>query len=144
MSEYMNLWLNYKATEDLFLEHLKLVEDKPFELHFAYNGFIKLYSMHLIQPDAAEKLVAVCMKDIELFPRFKDAWHERNPTYGFLPSIPSFKTLILHYENRNRLHEAIDICNAAIHYELDDKTKGGYLGRLAKLEKKLEIQLKKS
>lgn len=141
---YMNLWLNYKATEDQFLEHLELVQDKPYELHFSYNSFIKLYSMHLIQPDAADKLVAVCLKDIELFPKFRDEWRSRNPTYPFLPIIPSFKTLILHYENRNQYHEAIDICNAAIHYELDDKTKGGYPGRLAKLEKKLEKQIRSS
>ncbi|NUU62651.1 hypothetical protein [Paenibacillus agri] len=144
MSDYMNLWLNYRATEDFFMEHLKLVEDKPFEVHFAYNNFIKLYSMHLIQPDAAEKLVAVCMKDIELFPTFKVAWHERNPTYGILPSIPSFKTLVMFYENKNRFYEAIDICNAALEYELTDGTKGGYSGRLARLERKLERQLKES
>ncbi|MEI2395640.1 hypothetical protein [Paenibacillus phytohabitans] len=141
---YMNLWLNYKATEDHFLEHLELVQDKPYELHFSYNNFIKLYTMHLIQPGAAEKLVTVCLKDIDLFPKFRDEWHSRNPTYGFLPFLPSFKTLILHYENRNQLHEAIDICNAAIHYELDDKTKSGYPGRLAKLENKLEKQIKNS
>lgn len=144
MSEYLSLWYDYQATEEFFLKQLKMFEDKNmiFEMHFEYNALIKLYSMHLIQPDAAEKLVAVCLKDIELFPKFKEAWFTRNPHYNFIPNIPSFQKLAIFYENRDQLYEAIDICHAAIEYEIDDKTKGGYPARLQRLEKKLEKQLK--
>ncbi|MEK4880189.1 MULTISPECIES: hypothetical protein [Paenibacillus] len=144
MSLDMILWLDYKATENHFLEQLKLVEDKPFELHFVYNKFIKLYSMHLIQPDAAKKLISVCLKDIELFPKFKEAWFARNPDYNFIPNIPSFQKLAIFYENKGLFYEAIDICHVAIEYGAEDKTKGGYTTRILRLEKKLEKQLREN
>jgi hypothetical protein len=45
--------------------------------------------------------------------------------------------LILIYERRGEIEKAIEICELAIEYGLDDNTKGGFPRRLEKLKKKL-------
>ncbi|WP_431785699.1 hypothetical protein [Paenibacillus lactis] len=139
MSEQFD-WNNYERTELYFLEKAQQNLHDPYELHFVYNGFIKLYFKHRNTAlDSEEKLILICQLDIDLFPDFREAWFTQNPTYNFLPRIPSFQKLIQIYERKHRIDEAIVICKLAIHYDLDDGTKGGFTGRLQKLEKKLLI-----
>ncbi len=131
-------WNDYEKTEFYFLEKVNLNASNPYELHFAYNGLIKLYYKNIrYRPDATEKLIHFCKKDIGLFPKFRDAWFDQNPDYDFLPRIPSFQRLIQVYEREGRLHEAIDVCLLAIECGLNDGTKAGFEGRLTKLQNKL-------
>lgn len=44
--------------------------------------------------------------------------------------------LTIIYEKDEKLQEAIDVCNFAIKHGLMDGTKGGFEGRIKKLEKK--------
>lgn len=130
-------WDDYEGVGLYFLKKAFQYQNDPYELHFIYNGFIKLFFKHRNRiPDAEEKLITICKRDIELFPKFRDAWFSRNPDYKFLPRIPSFQRLIQVYEKRNQLEEAIKVCELAIQYGLDDGTKGGFEARLQKLKKK--------
>lgn len=51
--------------------------------------------------------------------------------------IPAFERLAIIYEKQGNVSEAIEICEMAIGYGLKDSTKGGFEGRLEKLQKKL-------
>lgn len=51
--------------------------------------------------------------------------------------IYSYKRLAILLERTNRLDEAIELCQRAIRLQLTDQTKGGYAGRLARLQKRL-------
>lgn len=57
---------------------------------------------------------------------------------GILPRIPSFQQLVILYEKSGRYQEALDICNLALRNNLKDTTKGGYEGRIEKIQKKME------
>jgi len=136
MSDFFD-WNDYEKTGFYFLEKAFNNQDDPYQLHFVYNGFIKLFFKHRnLVPDAEDKLITICKLDIELFPKFREAWFARNPDYKHLPRIPSFQRLIQVYEDRNQLDEAIRICELAIHYGLDDGTKGGFEARMKRLRKK--------
>lgn len=141
MSETFN-WNNFEASGFYLLDKTQKNEGDPYQLHFSYNGFIKLFYKHReTDPKNEERLIEICKLDIELFPKFRDAWFAQNPNYNFLPRIPSFQRLVQVYERRHQLQDAIDICLLAIKYGLDDGTKGGFEGRLIKLQKKLEKRL---
>lgn len=113
--------------------------------HFTYNHYIELYYKQRDKgPEYLEKCIEYCKKDIELFPKFKDAWikcevtkEEKAAGYTFNLRIPSFERLAIIYEKQGKIDEAIEICKKAIEYGLHDGTKGGFQGRLNRLYKKL-------
>ena len=97
--------------------------------------------------------IEYCKKDIELFPKFKDAWIKKEeasakrlnkvfpdyiPREIGLPFISSFRRLAIVYEQQGKIEDAIKVCKLAISYGLSDSTKTGYEGRLAKLQRKLK------
>ncbi|OKP91899.1 hypothetical protein A3844_01940 [Paenibacillus helianthi] len=136
---------NYDEGEDYLVKKTVEVLHDPCDLHFMYESLIIFYSNYLkYHEGAADKLVMVCRLDIEYYFRFIDAWQARYRN-DRLPIDPlSFNTLWRYYENRGLYYEAIDICYAAIEYEIRDYTIDGYTERLARLEKRLEEQLKYS
>ncbi|WP_128083669.1 hypothetical protein [Paenibacillus sp. DMB5] len=148
MSLIDHVWFsseNYDYGEEYLIQKTEEVLHDPCELHFMYESLIIFYNNYLYyQSDAAEKLVMVCRLDIEFYFRFIDAWRARYRNER-LPIDPlSFKTLWRFYETRGLLYEAIDICYAAIEYEIQDYTQGGYVERVARLERRLEEYLKNS
>lgn len=135
MSEPFN-WNNFEASGFYFLKKAQGIGEDPYQLHFLYNGFIKLFYKHReADPKNEERLIEICKMDVNLFPEFRDAWFAQNPDYNFLPQIPSFQRLAQVYERKDQLQDAINICLLAIEYGLDDGTKGGFEGRLIKLQK---------
>ena len=136
---------DYDYGEEYLVRKAEEVLHDPCDLHYMYESLITFYNNYLdSQSDAADKVVMVCRLDIEFYFRFIDAWNARYRN-DRLPIDPlSFKTLWRFYEGRDLLYEAIDICYAAIEYEIRDYTQGGYLERLARLEKRLEEHLKNS
>ncbi|QSF42709.1 hypothetical protein [Paenibacillus tianjinensis] len=136
---------DYDFGEEYLVRKAEEVLQDPCDLHFMYESLIIFYNNYLdYQSDAADKLVMVCRLDIEYYFRFIDAWKVRYRNER-LPIDPlSFKTLWRFYYDRELLYEAIDICYAAIEYEIRDYTIGGYTERLARMEKRLEEYLKNS
>jgi len=133
----INLLLSkkYKKAEKLLLEALRAKDDSLEYRHLTYNALIKLYyKLRDERKDALENCIHYCKEDINILPDFLK--QEKNK-YGAAPSCPSVIQLAIIYEKKCEYQKAIDICNFAIKYELDDNTKGGFLKRIDKIKKKL-------
>jgi len=145
-----NLWIEgsnklfskeYGIAEKLLLKALKAKDDNPIDRHFAYNGLIKLYyRLRDEKKDALEKCIYYCKEDIKRLPIFLEAYKKE---YGDMPQCPSIIQLAILYGKNEQFQEAIDLCNIAIQLGLDDGTKGGFQGRMKKLENKLNKKEKK-
>lgn len=153
---------NYDFSERLLGEALKY-NPNPIDLHFIYNDYIDLYYKRRDEGEQwIDKCIGFCKRDIELFPKFKEAWieekkrilefcyksgtisyEELNEPIDFILSIPSFKRLAIIYEKRKLYDKAIEICKLAISYNLDDGTKGGFESRIKKLQKMGQLVLEK-
>lgn len=108
---------------------------KSSDWHFFYMAVMKYYYRLRETSDMAlAKAEEYCIKDIELFPKYKP---ELTKEFGLIPNIPTFKQLAIICEKSGRIAEAISICKLALKYDISDSTKGGFSGRIAKLEKKL-------
>ena len=73
-------------------------------------------------------------EDVNIFPKYKRELMKDMD--GILPRIPSFSQLAKLYEKQSRFGDAIAICREAMKHKLDDGTKGGYEGRISRLQKK--------
>lgn len=133
------------------------------DLHYTYNYLIDLCYKHRNEgQECIEQCINYCLADIEIFPWFKEEYlqeeRERlieaadNPLYTkkerlsilkkaksveFNLSVPSFQRIAIIYEKQGKYKEAIDICKLALNYGLTEDTKGGFEGRIERLEKKL-------
>lgn len=108
------------------------------DLHFYYNHAIDyFYKLRNINSLALEDCISYCKKDIAMFDEFKKVyikeWNETTLTIR----IPSFQRLVIIYTKLEKYNEAISICKIAIKHNLKDGTKGGFKGRLDKLQRKL-------
>lgn len=97
--------------------------------------------------------IKYCLEDIQNYLKFKEAYTAneidlRTNTItgevdgGFtekdviMPRIVSFETLVKIYDKQGLYDQAIEVCKLAIEYNIDDGTKGGFQGRIERLEKK--------
>ena len=55
---------------------------------------------------------------------------------GVMPSVPTFRQLATVLAEDGNVDEAIQVCQTAILYGVEDGTKGGFRGRIARLTKK--------
>jgi len=97
---------------------------------------------NLTTPNSNEmqKVIELCIKDIELAPLFKEYWINNArifETPEALPPYPTFKRLAIIYEKQKEYQKAINVCNYAIQLGFyKDGTDGQLPGRLARLIKK--------
>ena len=56
---------------------------------------------------------------------------------GNLPKVPTFNYLSTIYTEDGEYNKAIQVCEKAIKYKLDDGTKSGYQGRIERIKKKM-------
>lgn len=127
---------DYSFAETVLLEALQSKDDNPLDRHFVYNSLIDLYyKKRDISSDAIENCIEYCLEDIKFIEDFQKAWERE---FGDeLPRIPSFERLAIIYEKQGKLEEAIEICQMALKLGLKDSTKGGFEGRVKRLQKKL-------
>ena len=124
--------------------------DEPITRHFIYNSLIELYyRQRETRADALESSVRYCIEDIERIGRFIAAWKQEEKRIAAsvghkipkdeeieIPRIPSFQRLIIIYEKQGKIKEAMELCQHAIGLGLHDNTKGGFEGRLARLQRR--------
>ena len=128
---------------DKIIEHCDKIYDKatPVDKHFYLMGAADCYyKQRTAREDALALAEKYHMMDVKLFPQYKGPLVK--DMGGILPRIPSFQQLAIMYEKAGRYQDAIDICKLAMKYGLTDTTKGGYAGRLEKLQKKLNESAK--
>ena len=104
------------------------------DVHFFLQEAAECYYKQKTVRDNAFGLVAkYCRLDITLFSEYRKPLIKE---FGVMPRILTFQRLAMIYEQEQRYDDAIEICNKAIEYDLTDSTKGGFEGRLARIEKK--------
>ena len=94
-----------------------------------------MYHKQREKSEYLDKCIEFCKKDIEILQEFKKAYIKREGQTT-LPSIPSFQQLAIIYEKQGKYAEAIEVSSKALSCGVKDKTKGGFNGRIEKLEKK--------
>jgi len=133
----------YGKAEKLFLKALKAKDDNPIDRHFVYNHLIELYyKLRDERKDALEKCFYYCKEDINRLPQFLRSYKNE---YSYIeadvtPRCPSVQQLAIIYEKKEKFQEAVDLCNYAINLGLDDGTKGGFQGRIKRLENKMNLK----
>ena len=145
-----NVVNNIVLAEKIWLMDLDARGDEPITRHFIYNSLIELYyRQRETRADALESSVRYCIEDIERIGRFIAAWKQEEKRIAAsvghkipkdeeieIPRIPSFQRLIIIYEKQGKIKEAIELCQHAIGLGLHDNTKGGFEGRLARLQRR--------
>lgn len=158
---------NHAIKERLLIQAEKIAGSNQniVDLHYIYIHLIELYyRQRHTDASALDKCIEYCEKDIDLFPKFKEAYineylcqirhvqsfyekdSEEYRNYEIkaincrpiIPNIPSFKRLAIIYEKQEKYEEAIKICDLAISFKLSDDTKGGFEGRRDRLLKKIK------
>jgi len=111
------------------------------DLHFVYNAWIDFEYRQRDDPEHLQLCIFHCIADIEMYPEFKKEYSKIHPNYatddGFNIRIPAFQRLAIIYEKQGEFQKAIEVCKLALSYGLDDGTKGGFEGRIAKLVTKM-------
>ena len=110
--------------------------EKIFKEHFNFNYLIDA-AYKIRDLDECKRL---CKDDLSILNEFLSAWKKRFGTNSPLPQIPSITRLAIIYENEGLYNEAIALCDLGLSLNLSDGTKGGYLARKTKLNKKLLMQ----
>jgi hypothetical protein len=130
------------------LESEKIVIEKLnsdiVELHFIFNTVIEsFYHQRNIDKNSISRCIDYCIRDIDNFPYFIECYryHEFYSDIKndfVIPNAPSFKRLAIIYEKQRKYKESIEVCKLAVKYKQNDHTKLGFLGRIKKLENKIE------
>src|SRR5699024_1146582 len=107
-----------------------------------------VYYKHRNKEDMLNKCIEACKKDIDLYPISKDAyikndinmlkqsrdiWDINSKDYNKYqkmiddytydsPRIPSFQRLAIIYDRLGKFEKAIEVCELAMYYDLDDGT----------------------
>jgi hypothetical protein len=130
--------------EKILLKTLSIPDCNPLDYHFITQSLIELYyKQRDIVPNAIDKCIDYCIKDIKQIEIFIETWNKEQYRIGIpknqiiLPHFLSLERLAIIYEKQGKIREAIEICNIALKYNFRDSTKGGFEGRLIKLQKKL-------
>lgn len=105
--------------------------DKHFYLQTVAECY---YKQQEINENALALCIEYCKRDMELFPKYRAPLKREMSVF---PRIRTFQRLAMIYEKQGQIEEAIGVCRLAIKYKLQDSTKGGYEGRIKRLEKKL-------
>ena len=141
---------NHMLTEKLLVLLEAQEEITAIKLHYIYLSQIEsFYRLRDKQSDAIDKTIEYCIKDIELFPEFIEAYSEdiinskddedvdedeyaehlmREKRLSL--RVPSFERLAIIYENQRRYADAIQVCDLAINYGFES-----FANRKLKLEK---------
>lgn len=112
-----------KETDDIVLEH-RLLE-----------AIIALRYRERSDSESREAFYRFARQHIALFPQLFDALESDGQERP--DRIESFKMMAIALAEEGRYKEAIDVCHTAMSFDLEDGTKTGFKGRIARLEKNM-------
>ncbi len=107
---------------------------KLVDRHFLLMTVIKETYRLRDDPRMADKCLEVAQMHIDEFPKIRSALKRE---FGdVLPRVPSFTQLATLLTERGEFDRALQVCERAVAFGLDDGTKSGYEGRIARIRKK--------
>jgi tetratricopeptide (TPR) repeat protein len=128
---------DYSKAETLLLKALEVKTYSLVEYNLALNTLIKLY--HKMRDEwegAYDKCLSYCREQMDLIAT-KECTRQHLAEWKCLPVGVGFARLAIELEHMGKYREAIAVCEHAISLGQSDNTKGGFQGRIEKLQKKL-------
>jgi tetratricopeptide (TPR) repeat protein len=118
---------------DDLLKQLYKTKDH-FDTHFSYLNLIGQTYNRRKEPGARTLFKKLATEHIEIFNPICVAFLKK---YDNLPRVPTFQYLATVYTEDGEYEKAIEVCERAIAFGLNDGTKGGYQGRIERIKKKV-------
>lgn len=107
------------------------VGTNPIDRHFLLQGIVKETYRLRRDPDMRRLCIETGVTHLSEFSVIGPAL--RIDMGGSLPRVPSFTWLATALAEDGRVDEAVQVCETAAHFGLEDGTKGGYPGRAERL-----------
>ena len=105
----------------------------PVDTHFLYLQLIDQAYSHRKEPVMRALFKKLAIEHVEKFDSIREQLIKE---IGILPRVPTFQYLATVYTEDCEYEKAIEVCEKAIAFGLNDGTKGGYLGRIERIMKK--------
>lgn len=106
----------------------------PIDTHFLYLGLVGQTYSRRKEPKARELFKKLAIEHVEAFDTIcRPLMNE----FNILPRVPTFQYLATVYTEDGEYEKAIEVCEKAIAFGLNDGTKGGYEGRIERIKKKM-------
>ncbi len=112
----------------------RAVRTNPIDRHFLLQGIVKETYRLRSDPSMRNLCIETGMTHLSEFLQIGPALAA--DMGGRLPRVPSFAWLSTALAEVGQVREAVDVCERAERFGLEDGTKGGYRGRADKLRKR--------
>ena len=119
---------------DIMLEYLDQKGD-PIDTHFLYSSIVKQAYKNRQNKKMRMLFKKIASEHVKNFDTLL------NPLLvefeNKLPQVPTFQYLATVYTEDKEYNNAIEVCENAINFGLDDGTKSGFEGRIERIKKKI-------
>ena len=105
----------------------------PVDTHFIYLQLIGQAYSRRNEPEMRALFKKLADEHVAKFDSIREQLIKE---IGILPRVPTFQYLATVYTEDNEYEKAIEVCEKAIAFGLNDGTKGGYQGRIERIKKK--------
>jgi hypothetical protein len=110
--------------------------------HFLLMAIVKETYRKRSDPKMADKCLEVAQIHCEEFSTIVEPLRKDLNRDDTLPRVPTFAFYATLLAERGEFQKAIEVCESAIGFGLDDGTKGGYEGRIERIKKKAKTRAK--
>jgi hypothetical protein len=107
----------------------------PIDTHFLYLQLIGQAYSRRNEPEMRVLFKKLATEHVEKFTSIRGQLIKE---VGILPRVPTFQYLATVYTEDHEYETAIEVCEKAIAFGLNDGTKGGYRGRIERIKKKVK------
>lgn len=106
----------------------------PIDRHFLLLGIVQATYKRRKEPELRKLCKGIARKHIAEFKDIAPAL--KLDMGGMIPRVPTFQYFATLLVEDGDSQSAIEVCEAALGYGLNDGTKGGFQGRIEKIKKK--------
>ena len=108
----------------------------PIDRHFLLLQLCQLTYKHRADPQMRAKFLGYARQHLNEFPSLAPAL--KRDFGGTLPRVPTFQNLATVLTEDGVFEEAISVCQAALTHGLEDGTRSGFEGRIARIRRRQE------
>lgn len=105
----------------------------PIDRHFLLMAIVEEAYRRRREPEAAELCANVAEMHVNEFSKLVPALKRYT---GQVPEVPTFQIYSQLLADRGEYDKAVWVCEQALEYEVGDRTKTGYRGRVERIRKK--------